>query len=113
MITGFHRLGLPVVGLLTPKATIFIVHAEKKKCTVTAQQSQWFPKTMDQCRSMTQQLCTYTAHAVFPSHNGFIIHTQQRSIGTYASQAVFMYMVNTVLKNVLCLCKIPSTYVQK
>lgn len=59
---------------------------------------------------MTQQFCTYTAHAVFPGHNGLIIHTQQRSIGTYVSQAVCMHMVNLVLENVLCLCKMSSAY---
>ena len=59
----------------------------------------WFSKTIDQCRSMTQ-FCTYKTHAVFPSHNGLIIHTQQRNIGTYASQAVCMHIVNLVLENV-------------
>lgn len=98
MITVPQRMRFPIVGLLIPKATIFNLHAEKKKCTMTVQQTQWFPKTMDHCSSMTQ-LCTYTAHAVFPSHNGFIINTQKKSIGTCASQAVCMHMVNTVLGN--------------
>lgn len=65
---------------------------------MTAQQTQRFPQTMDQCSSMTQ-LCTYTAHAVFLSHNEFIINTQKKSIGTYASQAVCIHMVSTVLEN--------------
>lgn len=69
---------------------------------MTAQGTQWFPKTIDQCRIMTQQFCTYTAHAVFPGHNGLIIHTEQ-SISMYASQAVFMHMVNLALEDVLCL----------
>lgn len=30
MITGFQKMGSLVLGLLIPKATIFIVHAEKK-----------------------------------------------------------------------------------
>ena len=33
MITGFQKMGLLVEGLLIPKATIFIVHAEKKSAS--------------------------------------------------------------------------------
>lgn len=80
---------------------------------MAAQWTQWFPKTIDQCRSMTQQFCTYTAHVAFPTHNGLIILSQKSSINTCASQAVCVHMVNLVLENVLCLHKMSSTYVHQ
>lgn len=94
---------LLVVGLHFPEATIFIVQSEEKKGIVTAQGTQWFTETIDQCRSMTQQFCTYTAHVAFPAHNGLIILTQKSSINACASQAVCVHMVSLVLGNVLCL----------
>lgn len=106
-------MGLLAVGLLIPKAIYYgcLLCTLRKKCIVTVQWTKWFPKTIDQGGGMTQQFCTYTAHAVFPSHNGLIIHTQQRSISTYASQAVCMHMTVLVLENVLCICRMSSTYI--